>query len=328
MTGLAATTGSRRLVLAAALIALSLLPSFQEADCVLHEPEPIQRPEQQSEPENVRSFLNVRSDRWIVSYWLTSGFRHETYRWTIDQTGRRALKMFGEQVFNKPGQHKFCVQPFRIVAFLLGTTLTYPPATSPFNQLTTSVNAQCWGGGGPGVAGLSTRGGNGGKGGGFAGKANTTVSSGTNVTVNVGAAGVPGVSNGGDTWFVSTSTVIAQGGGSATTQIGDVGSLFTGGAGGSSAVNTNGSGGGGGAGTTANGTAGSTNLAGGIGGNGYTVAGPVAATPGAAPGGGGGGASTSTVGSPAAGGGLGQVITTFTITVTVIPRMTLLGVGP
>ena len=90
----------------------------------------------------------------------------------------------------------------------------------------TSVTVECWGGGGAG-GGIQTNGNvkaSGGAGGAYAQKV-IAVSSGTSYTYTVGLGGTGGTGNGpagGNSWFSSTSTVLAvggPGGGAITLQI-------------------------------------------------------------------------------------------------------------
>lgn len=87
--------------------------------------------------------------------------------------------------------------------------------------------------------------GNGGTGGGWAQKTSFSATNGTPINWSLGAPGLGvhnGVNNGGDTWFSTSATVIAPGGGSSTTAIGDL--TATGGAGGAyTGVNLPGGGG-------------------------------------------------------------------------------------
>lgn len=169
----------------------------------------------------------------------------------------------------------------------------------------TSVTIEAWGGGGGG-GGASTDSGGGGGGGAYSKKNTFAVTPGNSYTVTVGAGGAgvidaDGVA-GGDSWFNSTATVLAKGGGpgraaissaggaggSTASGVGDV--LFAGGngaAGGS--VGTASGGGGGGAGNAA------------AGGN---ASGTTAGTGGSA-GGGAGGAGRTTNGDGAVGSILG-----------------------
>lgn len=141
--------------------------------------------------------------------------------------------------------------------------------TAPANV--TSVTVRCWGGGGAGGGSGGAAGGRGGGGAGgqFVNSVNLSVTPGTGYTVNV-AAGGTGVSNangnaGGDSWFNTTGTVIAQGGdggkvgnggdgaatnGNTTGAIGNTDEFAGGnGAAGTGVVTNRGGGGGGGAGT-------------------------------------------------------------------------------
>ena len=194
------------------------------------------------------------------------------------------------------------------------TTDTYSTAgsftwTAPANV--TSVQAECWGGGGGG----SRDGG----GGGAYSKKTISVTPGNNYTVRVAAAGVALTSGGGDSWFSTSSTVLAKGGelgndgettnglgGAAASGIGDV--KYSGGNG---ALIDNAGGGGSSAGTAAAGTSTTTGAGaiaptgGGDGGSG-SVSGT--ATAGTSPGGGGGG----TILGTAANGAVGKVVLTYT----------------
>lgn len=160
-----------------------------------------------------------------------------------------------------------------------------------------SVTVECWGGGGAGgVASGTASGAGGGAGGQYAIKL-VTVSAGTSYTVTVGAVAVAVttggvVTNGNDSWFNTSGTVIAKGGaggadatgttgaggtGSTTGGIGDT--VFAGGSGATGVSSTQSGGGGGGAGSTGTGnsasgaTAGAAKtLNGGAGGNGVSTA--------------------------------------------------------
>ena len=84
----------------------------------------------------------------------------------------------------------------------------------------TSVTVECWGGGGGGggTSQASADGGGGGGGGAYA-KLNTySVTPGNSYSYQIGGAGSGGINTtaataGGDTWFVSSGTVMAKGGG-------------------------------------------------------------------------------------------------------------------
>jgi len=167
------------------------------------------------------------------------------------------------------------------------------------------VTVEGWGGGGKGGDGLNVgKVGGGGGGGAYASKSIAVVP-GTTYTVNVGLGAI-NASNGGDSWFINTSTFLAKGGttaldnavsggagGSESASIGDITSR-----GGNGANGVTGSyGGGGGAGAEAGenmGVDATTNLgaiatcSGGNGGNGYTSQNGDG-LPGITPGGGGGG---------------------------------------
>jgi hypothetical protein len=176
----------------------------------------------------------------------------------------------------------------------------------------TSVTVEAWGGGGRG-ANRTTNGAGAGGGGGAYAKKVVTVNPGQSYSVTVGPGGSVNTAgtNGGDSWFISPSTVMAKGGanvetnfntagagGSAAASVGDV--TFSGGNGatGSSGLGGNGGGGGSSAGPAANGgngsgvSGGTAPSGGGTGGSGALVGGAPApgATLGASvPGGGGGG---------------------------------------
>ncbi len=210
-----------------------------------------------------------------------------------------------------------------------GVGLTYPfGATSPevvttsgaftFTAQSTNLLVAAIGGGGGADAGGVSLGGEGGGGGEFASLVITGLTPNTNYSGNVGAGGAVTVA-GGDSWFVSTSTVKAKGGspGAVSGGAGGTGgigtTLFDGGAGGT-ATTTGGAGGGSSAGTASVGNAGSAGgigtggaggaapTGGGAGGNGGNAT--VVGNPGSAPGGGGGGGGTTAAG---AAGGAGQI---------------------
>lgn len=117
--------------------------------------------------------------------------------------------------------------------------LTPPPATTTIYivgngaatitpRSTATWTVQVWGGG----QGGSDLTGAGGKGGGWAQTTYSAVSA-TPISFNLGVAGLSthtAVGNGGDTWFATSGTVIAPGGGSSTMPIGTL--SFAGGAGG------------------------------------------------------------------------------------------------
>ncbi|MFZ1332355.1 MAG: PKD domain-containing protein, partial [Flavobacteriales bacterium] len=187
----------------------------------------------------------------------------------------------------------------------------------------TQVTVECWGGGGQGST-RSTNGRGGGGGGGAYARSVLTVSSG-NYTVTVGS-GSNSTSPGGDSWFSTSTTILAKGGssaannsengatgGSAAASIGTV--KFAGGDG-ADAPGSSGGGGGSSAGTAANGVD-ATNVnganaptGGGDGGDGRNGNGT--GFNGSAPGGGGGGAERTSGGSKSGGdGGDGQVIVSY-----------------
>ena len=82
-----------------------------------------------------------------------------------------------------------------------------------------TVAAECWGGG-RGGARSDVRGGAGGPGGGYSIKTISVTAGNYDLEVGAGGAGATAVglgTAGGDSWFSTTGTVIADGGGSATT---------------------------------------------------------------------------------------------------------------
>ena len=204
----------------------------------------------------------------------------------------------------------------------------------------TTITVEAWGAGGAGGGNASNRDGGGGGGGGAYSKSTTiSVTPGVTYTVNVGTGGtgtaVDGTA-GGDSWFNSTSVLLAKGGaggisgtlvsGAAGGNGGAAGSgvgttKFSGGRGGAGRNNSTGRGGPGGssAGTAANGTsgaatwstitAGAAPAGGGMGGDGGDST--LDGNPGTIPGGGGGGAGervSSTIFTNGGDGADGQVI--------------------
>ena len=199
------------------------------------------------------------------------------------------------------------------------------------------LSVECWGGGG-GAAGVNAGSSYGGGGGGaYAKKLNISVAPGASITYQIGAGGTsPGTAtagtDGGDTWFINSTTVRAKGGkgslvddtnyagaagGASASCIGDV--VYSGGNGGGAPEGRCGSGGGSAATPTAAGVNGGDNTYA-KGGNGGSAngggAGGVGGAPSASPavgaagtanqkgggGGGGGGARSSGAGNGAAGG--------------------------
>ncbi len=142
-------------------------------------------------------------------------------------------------------------------------TLTVPTGV-------TSVQVECWGGGQSGLAGQAGTGGIGGVGGSYAKKNSVTIIPGNSYTVTVGTGGdvcsaTATPNNGNDSWFSTSGTVLAKGGGSSSSNIGDT--TYTGGNGGSgfgSRGVSSGGGGGSSAGTGSNGVNG-TNGSSGVG---------------------------------------------------------------
>ncbi len=155
------------------------------------------------------------------------------------------------------------------------------------NNCVTSITVQVWGasGAGTGVASGATNGGGGGGGGAFS-SATFTVTPGTTYNLTVGNPGAGGTGSGGtgaDSWFGSTTTVMAKGGtgssgtnggagGAAASGVGSV--KYSGGTGGTY-TNDGGGGGGASAGPTGNGANGSNGNGsnGGAGGVGYVGSG-------------------------------------------------------
>ena len=215
----------------------------------------------------------------------------------------------------------------------------------------TSVQVECWGGGGAGGSAYkssSTALGGGGAGGAYAKMTSYSVTPGTTYYVAVGSGGVPEASNsianntsvaGGDSWFSSSnsasSKILAKGGaggacvtsgigagglGSTNLSLGDI--LYAGGSGAAGYSTTLGGGGGGSAGTASAGisaTNGSTVAAtavigGGNGGNNNISGSAAGQAPTIPPGGGGGGARAGSTGSFFLGGAgaSGQVVITVT----------------
>lgn len=191
----------------------------------------------------------------------------------------------------------------------------------------TSVTVEAWGGGGRGGSRTIGSDGYGGGGGGAYAKSILTVTPGNTYTVTVGGGSNSNSSDGGDSWFINNTTILAKGGvsvanngttggagGTAAASIGTV--KFSGGNGANGSTGSYGGGGGSSAGTASNGGNGATNTGGnaptggGNGGNGRnTTSG--SGSLGSSPGGGGGGA-LRTSGSATGGNGAdGQVIITY-----------------
>lgn len=192
------------------------------------------------------------------------------------------------------------------VVFTATTTWTCPSvAVDGFDLF--SVSAECFGagaGGGNSLLGLNLVGGGGGGAGAYARKNDIPVTPGATYTVHVDPGGST-ATDAGDTWFLTSATVMARGGshganaalpltsgaggtgGSAGSSIGD--EVYAGGPGSAGTLTTAGAGGGaagetGAGGAAAGTTAGTGNVFGGGDGN--------AAGPGGIPGGGGSGATT------------------------------------
>lgn len=265
-------------------------------------------------------------DRWMSGWQVVSSTGAATYSGTVS-----------------PSSQWIC----KVATFRLDTG---GPYTQTFNATgswqapagVTSVESECWGGGGAGgkATGNPAEGG-GGAGGAYARKDAYAVTSGNTYTVTVGAATGANtgttVVNGNDSWFDNSSTgVLAKGGaggvaatvnstngaggtGSSTGCIGD--SVFAGGSGAAGVFSSSlagGAGGGGagdaGAGGDASGNTGGAagTAGGGAGANG--VADSTAGATGTAPGGGGsGGDANSTTDRNGGSGSAGRVILTWTI---------------
>lgn len=220
---------------------------------------------------------------------------------------------------------------FLLPSFAFATTTVFTTSgtwTDPAGV--TLITCDAWGAGGTGAPNRLSSAGAGGGGGGFAEQTNITVVPGNVYSVTAGAvtAGVP--SNGtaaGDSMCVSSSTVLAKGGGNAFrftqgaggaagSEIGTT--VHSGGSGNvNNGADSSGTGGGGGAGTTADGSQGSAdNTTGGAGGAvgggaGGTGAAGTGSNPGnAKAGGGSGGGSSSSQGGL---GSTGEVDITYTI---------------
>lgn len=213
----------------------------------------------------------------------------------------------------------------------------------------TTVQVECWGAGGGSGGSSASVGGGGGGGGGYSRTNALSVTPGTVYTVTVGTGGTGGGvgangSAGGDSWFNTSGTVIAKGGGlgpanagtggaggAGGSGIGDV--TFTGGAGGDTATATGGAGGGSAAGFSAGGNAGQIAQAGGgaggahvgmgggggsggVGGTSSAGDGGVGNPYGGGGGGGGSGASNNAIG---AAGASGAVLLTWTTSITGLP---------
>jgi hypothetical protein len=190
----------------------------------------------------------------------------------------------------------------------------------------TSVTVECWGGGGRG--GSATASAAGGGGGGAYSKKVVTVTPLISYSVVVGAGGNNTIVNGGDSYFISTSTIVAKGGtgvatdgtsgangGVYTPGNGDLG--YSGGKGANGSSFNYGGGGGSSAGTGFNGNNGSSSnggaapTGGGAGGNGATSSCAIG-NPGIAPGGSGGGARALGCGTLQGGlGANGRVVITY-----------------
>ena len=208
-----------------------------------------------------------------------------------------------------------------VTTYSTSTTITVPLGV-------TSINVQAWGGGGKGGSRSTGSGGYGGGGGGAFASSNVSVTGGSTYTITVGSGSTSNSSDGGDSWFINNTSILAKGGktvpnntstgglgGTAAASIGTT--KFSGGNGVNGVTSLYGGGGGSSAGTAAAGSTGLLN-AGGIapagGGDGGDGAGSNGnGNIGISPGGGGGGA-LRTGGNPTGGDGAnGQIILTYTI---------------
>jgi len=218
-----------------------------------------------------------------------------------------------------------------VVNLTSGSSWTVP---SDWNNGANSI--ECIGGGGGGVSTGGPRtivGGPGGGGGGYGKKTNLAMTAGAATSYQIGSAGAGATSgqtngtDGGDTWFKNTSTVVGYGGqyaGAAGGGLGTVthsggngggnggGGLGGAGSGGGGAGGSSGSGGDGGTGGSQQnfGSGGAGTSPGGDGGDGGAV--NVAGSAGTAPGGGGGGAGVKSGGQFAGSGAAGKIIITYT----------------
>lgn len=208
-----------------------------------------------------------------------------------------------------------------VTTYTSSSTITVPSGV-------TSIAVEAWGGGGRGGSRTSGNGAYGGGGGGAYSRALVAVTPGNTYTITVGSGSTSNSSDGGDSWFINNTTILAKGGktvpnntatgGLGGTAAASIGTLkFSGGNGANGVLTATSGGGGSSAGTGANGTNGLLTVGGiapaggGNGGNGRSSSGN--GFPGLTPGGGGGGALRGS-GSPSGGNGAnGQIILTYTI---------------
>ncbi len=214
----------------------------------------------------------------------------------------------------------------------------------------TSVEAECWGGGGAGGQLTASQGAGGAGGGAYAARLTMAVTPGNSYSYTVGSAGATGnpSTDGGTTTFTGDSSVKCQAvggkgvpqntltggaGGLASASTGDVGHVFTGGAG-RTTSDGNGGGGGGSAGSASNGTT-ATSLTGatavtggGPGGDGKNGGNGPGLAPLSGPGGGGGGAKRTSSTQTGGAGWAGQIKLTYTAAVTFVSNPTVIVVGP
>lgn len=231
--------------------------------------------------------------------------------------------------------------PTPLLSVVSGSVTTFNSTSTWVAPADGTVNVKAWGGGGGGGGANNgtASGGGGGGGGAYSEETTFSVTKDTSYTVTVGAGGSGGTNangtDGGDSWFNSTGTVLAKGGVKGT--ISTPGQGGAGGASGSGVGDTKTSGGNGGNGATGAGTAsggsggsGGDTTGGGNGGNGSGSTGGTAGaagttngaagvagtnsangTNGIAPGSGGSGASNGTL-STGGNGADGRVIVDFT----------------
>ena len=141
---------------------------------------------------------------------------------------------------SRPQNAAWDIGAFELAFAPVATTTVYivgngAGAITPRSTATWTV--QCWG---AGQAGDSAA--NAGAGAGWSQKNAFSATSGTPIPFSLGAPGLTGGTAGGDTWFNTTATVLANGGGSATTPIGDT--TNAGGAGVPNSANSGGAAGG------------------------------------------------------------------------------------
>ena len=192
----------------------------------------------------------------------------------------------------------------------------------------TTVDVQAWGGGGKGSTRSNNGRGGGGGGGAYAASTVSVNALNTPYSVTVGAGSTSNTTDGGDSWFISNTTILAKGGKTVSNNItaggagglasASIGTITWNGGDGITGASNYGGGGGSSAGTTANGVTGTTFTGGiapsggGNGGNGRSGSEGIG-LPGSIPGGGGGGAYRTSSNTRTGGNGAnGRVILTWT----------------